>query len=197
MLLKNLLRRGLMSVEVGNLELLEQLMKSSTIDLVRRFNAKKLTIGNVEVYCLDVHHIPWITTIKLGSDVDILNTKILVDISFKDGDFKKVPIGVELTIGYLLQVRENLYNIVGITLVNRKPMFQLRKFKVELLGRINKIGVIKPRKPVKIKKIEIEEKNYLPAVNFGLILLSTSQGVMSHIEAKERHIGGRLLVYVY
>ncbi|MHA1511143.1 MAG: 30S ribosomal protein S8 [Promethearchaeota archaeon] len=71
------------------------------------------------------------------------------------------------------------------------------KFRVQLLGRINKIGVIKPRKPVKIKKIEIEEKNYLPAVNFGLILLSTSQGVMSHIEAKERHIGGRLLVYVY
>ena len=71
------------------------------------------------------------------------------------------------------------------------------KFRVQLLGRINKIGVIKPRKPVKIKKIEIEEKHYLPAVNFGLILLSTSQGVMSHIEAKERHIGGRLLVYVY
>ena len=71
------------------------------------------------------------------------------------------------------------------------------KFRVQLLGRINKIGVIKPRKPVKSKKIEIEEKNYLPAVNFGLILLSTSQGVMSHIEAKERHIGGRLLVYVY
>jgi small subunit ribosomal protein S8 len=71
------------------------------------------------------------------------------------------------------------------------------KFRVQLLGRINKIGVIKPRKPVKIKKIEVEEKNYLPAVNFGLILLSTSQGVMSHIEAKERHIGGRLLVYVY
>lgn len=71
------------------------------------------------------------------------------------------------------------------------------KFRVQLLGRINKIGVIKPRKPIKIKKIEVEEKNYLPAVNFGLILLSTSQGVMSHIEAKERHIGGRLLVYVY
>ncbi len=71
------------------------------------------------------------------------------------------------------------------------------KFRVQLLGRINKIGVIKPRKPVKIKKIEMEEKNYLPAVNFGLILLSTSQGVMSHVEAKERHIGGRLLVYVY
>ena len=41
------------------------------------------------------------------------------------------------------------------------------KFKVELLGRINKIGVIKPRKAIKATKIEVEEKNYLPAVNFG------------------------------
>lgn len=71
------------------------------------------------------------------------------------------------------------------------------KFRVQLLGRINKIGVIKPRKPVKIKSIEIEEKHFLPAINFGLILISTSQGVMSHIEAKERRIGGRLLAYVY
>ncbi|MHA1601428.1 MAG: 30S ribosomal protein S8 [Promethearchaeota archaeon] len=71
------------------------------------------------------------------------------------------------------------------------------KFRVELLGRINKIGVIKPRKAIKISKIEQAEKQYLPAVNFGMILISTSKGVMSHKEAKEKHIGGRLLAYVY
>ncbi len=71
------------------------------------------------------------------------------------------------------------------------------KFKVELLGRINKIGVIKPRKAIKAKNIESEEKNYLPAVQFGMLLISTSKGVISHIEAKKLHIGGRLLAYVY
>ena len=71
------------------------------------------------------------------------------------------------------------------------------KFQVELLGRINKIGVIKPRKAIKANHIEKEEKNYLPAVDFGMLLISTNKGVMSHIEAKKLHVGGRLLVYVY
>ncbi|WP_457558092.1 30S ribosomal protein S8 [Candidatus Harpocratesius sp.] len=71
------------------------------------------------------------------------------------------------------------------------------KFKVELLGRINKIGVIKPRKPIKARNIENAEKQYLPAINFGMLLISTNQGVMSHQEAKEKHIGGRLIAYVY
>ena len=71
------------------------------------------------------------------------------------------------------------------------------KFRVELLGRINKIGVIKPRKAIKVSKIELAEKQYLPAVNFGMLLISTSRGVMSHQEAKEKHVGGRLLAYIY
>ena len=71
------------------------------------------------------------------------------------------------------------------------------KFKVQLLGRINKIGVIKPRRPVKLRNIEEAEKLYLPAINFGILLVSTSKGIMSHIDAKKQHIGGRLLAYVY
>ena len=71
------------------------------------------------------------------------------------------------------------------------------KFKVELLGRINKIGVIKPRKAIKARNIERAEKEFLPAINFGMLLISTNQGLMSHLEAKEKHIGGRLIAYVY
>ncbi|MHA1745742.1 MAG: 30S ribosomal protein S8 [Promethearchaeota archaeon] len=71
------------------------------------------------------------------------------------------------------------------------------KFRVELLGRINKIGVIKPRKAIKVTKIELAEKQYLPAVDFGMLIISTSKGIMSHKEAKEQHIGGRLLAYVF
>lgn len=71
------------------------------------------------------------------------------------------------------------------------------KFKVELLGRINTIGVIKPRKAIKARHIEIAEKQFLPAISFGMLLISTNQGVMSHYEAKEKHIGGRLIAYVY
>ncbi|RLF18534.1 MAG: 30S ribosomal protein S8 [Thermoprotei archaeon] len=71
------------------------------------------------------------------------------------------------------------------------------KLKVQLLGRINKIGAIKPRRPVKVKDYEAVEKEYLPSFNVGLLIVSTPQGIMSHVEAKQRGLGGILLAYVY
>ncbi len=71
------------------------------------------------------------------------------------------------------------------------------KIKVELLGRINKCGAIRPRFAVKKDDFEKYERRYLPAAEFGILIVSTSQGVMSHKEAREKGIGGRLLVYVY
>ncbi|HII85947.1 TPA: 30S ribosomal protein S8 [Candidatus Bathyarchaeota archaeon] len=71
------------------------------------------------------------------------------------------------------------------------------KFKVQLLGRINKCGPIKPRFPVKFDKFEDWEKKFLPSRDVGIMVISTSQGVMSHREAEEKNLGGRLLAFVY
>jgi len=38
---------------------------------------------------------------------------------------------------------------------------------------------------------------YLPSRNFGALILSTPEGVMTHREAKKRGTGGILLTYVY
>ena len=54
------------------------------------------------------------------------------------------------------------------------------KFKVQLLGRINKCGAIKPRYPVKADEYETWEKQFLPARDIGLLIVSTPYGVMSH-----------------
>ncbi|EHP87741.1 30S ribosomal protein S8 [Methanotorris formicicus] len=70
-------------------------------------------------------------------------------------------------------------------------------FKVELIGKINKCGAIKPRYAVKKHEFENFEKKYLPARDFGLLIVSTSQGIMTHYEAKEKGIGGRLISYVF
>jgi len=71
------------------------------------------------------------------------------------------------------------------------------KFKVQLLGRINKCGAIKPRYPVKADEFEKWEKQFLPARDIGLLIVSTPQGVMAHKEAKQKKTGGRLLPYDY
>ncbi|MEM1586261.1 MAG: 30S ribosomal protein S8 [Candidatus Bathyarchaeia archaeon] len=71
------------------------------------------------------------------------------------------------------------------------------KFRVQLLGRINKCGAIRPRYSFKAKDIEKWEKTYLPARDIGILIITTSHGVISHIEAKKMGIGGKLLAYVY
>ena len=71
------------------------------------------------------------------------------------------------------------------------------KFKVQLLGRINKCGAVKPRFPVQFDKFEDWEKKFLPSRDVGILVVSTSQGVMSHREAEEKNLGGRLLAFIY
>jgi small subunit ribosomal protein S8 len=70
-------------------------------------------------------------------------------------------------------------------------------FKVWLNGNINNCGVIKPRFSVKRDDMDRWEARYLPAQDFGILIMTTNSGVMSHASAKQKGIGGRLLVYVY
>jgi small subunit ribosomal protein S8 len=70
-------------------------------------------------------------------------------------------------------------------------------FKVLLTGNINNCGVIKPRYAVKKTELEKFEARYLPAQDFGVLILTTTKGVISHAKAKEIGIGGKLLAYVY
>ena len=68
---------------------------------------------------------------------------------------------------------------------------------VNLLGRINKCGAIKPKYPVKRNEFEKFEQRYLPAKDFGIIFVSTSKGIMTHADAKKNKLGGILLAFVY
>lgn len=68
---------------------------------------------------------------------------------------------------------------------------------VSLIGAINDCGAIKPRFSVKIDDYEKFEKRFLPAKGFGMLVVSTPKGVMTHTEAKAKGYGGRLLAYCY
>jgi small subunit ribosomal protein S8 len=71
------------------------------------------------------------------------------------------------------------------------------KFRVALQGKVNGCGVIKPQYSTKRDDYEKWEKRYLPAAGFGVLVVSTQQGVMTHKKAMELRLGGRLLAYVY
>ncbi|MBX8631901.1 MAG: 30S ribosomal protein S8 [Thermoplasmata archaeon] len=70
-------------------------------------------------------------------------------------------------------------------------------FRVVLAKRINNCGVVKPRHSVGRREIELFESRYLPAQDFGLLIMTTTNGVMSQFRAKELGVGGKLLAYVY
>lgn len=69
--------------------------------------------------------------------------------------------------------------------------------RIQLIKKINDCGVIKPRFPAKYTELDKWEKRYLPSRDFGIIVMSTPKGVMTHKEAKEMKTGGRLISYIY
>ena len=68
---------------------------------------------------------------------------------------------------------------------------------INLIGAINKCGVIKPRFSFTFEDIEKMEKKYLPSKGFGIIIVSTSRGIMTIEDAKKNKLGGRLVAYCY
>lgn len=70
-------------------------------------------------------------------------------------------------------------------------------YRVELLGKINDCKAIKPRFSVGYGELEKFEKRYLPARGFGIIIMTTPNGVLTQKGAKEQKTGGKLLAFVY
>jgi small subunit ribosomal protein S8 len=70
-------------------------------------------------------------------------------------------------------------------------------FEVELHGAINACGAVNPRYEVTADGYEKWEKRYLPARDYGALVVTTSHGVMSHYDAREAGVGGQVIAYVY
>jgi len=113
------------------------------------------------------------------------------------GDTGKAEVIIEPAsklLGAMLRIMQDAGYIGGFEFIEDGRGGQL---KVHLTGKINKCGAISPRFSVQLDEMEYWEKQYLPGKNFGLMILSTSRGVMSHVQARKEGIGGELLGYVY
>ena len=97
-------------------------------------------------------------------------------------------------LGEILRVMQSKGYILKFT---EKKDYHSTFYEVELNGKINQVAAIKPRYAVGKHEFEKFEKRFLPARDIGTMIVSTSQGVMSHQESKEKSIGGRLLAYIY
>jgi small subunit ribosomal protein S8 len=70
-------------------------------------------------------------------------------------------------------------------------------FSVQLIGNINKTRSIRPRFSLKKGEYEKWEARYLPAKGFGILIVSTSKGIMSQKDAMKKGLGGQLIGYIY
>ena len=71
------------------------------------------------------------------------------------------------------------------------------RFEVELKGAINECGAVKPRYSAGADEFEKWEMRFLPARDYGTLVVTTSHGIMSHYEAREAGVGGQVIAYVY
>ena len=90
--------------------------------------------------------------------------------------------------------------LLHLTVVLRETSYEDKrggKFTIELGAKITKCGAISPRFRVSNDEYTFWERQYLPAYNRGMLLVTTNQGVMSHHTAAEKGIGGFLIGYVF
>ena len=70
------------------------------------------------------------------------------------------------------------------------------ELKIEI-KKVNEIKAIKPRFTVSSLKIDHYVRRYLPAKNYGFLIVSTNKGLMKSNEAMEQNIGGCLIAFIY
>lgn len=70
------------------------------------------------------------------------------------------------------------------------------ELKIEIAN-IHGCNAIKPRFMTTVAEIEKYERRYLPAKNIGILIISTSEGLMTHQTAQDKNIGGSLIAYFY
>ena len=65
------------------------------------------------------------------------------------------------------------------------------------ISKLNGAQAIKPRFKCAVEDIDRFVQRYLPAKDIGTLIISTSQGLMTHQTAQEKNIGGFLIAYLY
>lgn len=90
--------------------------------------------------------------------------------------------------GYILRYKFDTDTKQGIIKIALKYSALTKEPVIKSLERVSKPGLRKYAKPQDFKRV----KNGL-----GITIISTSQGVMTDKDAKQKNIGGELLCYVY
>jgi ribosomal protein S8 len=119
-----------------------------------------------------------------GTKLVQIRSKFIFSTTTKNANIKLFELSKYLLIGYI-----NEFEVIDDK--------RNGKIVIELNGRINKCGVISPRFNIKLVNFEKTLYQILPSRQFGFVVLSTNHGIMDHLEARKRHLGGRIIGFFY
>ncbi len=100
---------------------------------------------------------------------------------------------------------KKISNLLIEVLKIMKQKGAIKKYKINsktksaeiIIGSFIDCRAIKPRFSAKTEQIDRYVRRYLPARNFGTIIISTNKGLVVHEEALEKNMGGSLIAYFY
>lgn len=72
-----------------------------------------------------------------------------------------------------------------------------RNLEITLGDKLNACKSVKPRYLVKVDEIMKYARRYLPSRDMGIVVISTSSGLMTHHTALEKNKGGSIIAYFY
>jgi small subunit ribosomal protein S8 len=127
--------------------------------------------------------------------VDVLSDALnVIDVARQNGKASCVVRPVSSILTKLLEImKENKYIKKYEIISDASGGF----IKVDLSSAINKCKAVRPRLPIKAAEMGKYERRLLPALSFGIIVISTNKGLITNVEAKAKNVGGVLIAYVY
>ncbi|MFH1711296.1 MAG: 30S ribosomal protein S8 [Nanoarchaeota archaeon] len=100
-----------------------------------------------------------------------------------------------------VKVKRHSKILVGILDIAKKhgyiESYKVNGRELEIKFNLNECRAIKPRFTAQVRDLDKYVRRYLPARNFGMMIVSTSSGLMTHEEAQGKNIGGSLIAYFY
>ncbi len=105
-----------MELTLGSIEELSSLYKASTIELIRRFSAKKL---HEDRYLVPPEKIPWYTVIDLGEEKPLVSESGFLYAEGISIEPLSLPPHIDIAVGFLVKRSDLEYLCLGVLITGR------------------------------------------------------------------------------
>ncbi len=105
-----------MELTLGSIEELTNLYKASTIELIRRFSARRT---QEDKYLIPPERIPWYTTVDLGEEKPLMTESGVLYFESISLEPSRLPPHIDIAVGFLVRTSDLEYLCLGVLITGR------------------------------------------------------------------------------